>query len=128
MPAGFGRPWGIPAALSRRTLTAPAGASYAQVAVGAFMTATEASMPTDYCLRIALDENTRLPNLWRGPTRLANPDWLHLCLAGVSWFDPLCQPLVARSNLAHLHPCLRVVHCLGAEQDFFGACSKAAGQ
>src|SRR5215510_5141950 len=98
MAAGLGRLLGIPAALSRRT-------------------------PTP--LRLT---KIPLPNLWRAPTRLA-PGLAYIrCLAGVSWFDPPRQPLVASSNLAQFQANIHVVHGLGSEQDFFGACSKAAGQ
>src|SRR5260221_9622226 len=107
MPAGLGRLWGIPAALSRHPCR------------------------PNTCLRIALYE-IPLPNFaaraLRGIRATKTRIGLRLCLAGLSWFDPLCQPLVARSNLAQFQADIHVVHGFGSEQDFFGACSKAAGQ
>jgi len=75
----------------------------------------------------ALDENT-FAQLVAGANKISPRIGLHLCLAGVSWFDPLRQPLIASSNLAQFQANIHVVHGLGSEQDFFGACSKAAGQ
>src|SRR5712672_2749231 len=43
-------------------------------------------------------------------------------------FDLLRQSLVARGDFARLPPGVRVLHGLGSEQDFFGACSPGAGK
>src|SRR5216684_6902832 len=50
-----------------------------------------------------------------------------VCLPG-HLFDLLRQSLVARGDFAHLPPGVRVLHGLGSEQDFFGACSPGAGK